>query len=337
MNADQRRSLKRLSAGEYVDGVLSGNRVVLARAITLVESELERDRELAAEVLAACLPYAGRGRRIGVAGPPGAGKSTFLDRIGMLLIEGHGESVAVLSVDPSSPVSGGSILGDKTRMERLAAQERAFLRPTASRGHLGGVARRTREAMLLVEAAGYQNVWIETVGVGQSEIAVRSMTDFFLLLLIPGAGDELQGMKRGILEMTDLVAIHKADGENRARAEQARQAYEFGLHLFRTPAGGWQPRTIACSSLTGDNIPAIWDIILEHEARQTASGARAELRRQQSLDWMRAEVREELELEFRRHAGVAAALEEMERQVLEGSCPAPLAARRLLALFHRKE
>jgi len=337
MNADQRRSLRRLGVGEYVDGVLSGNRVVLARAITLVESELERDRELAAEVLAACLPHAGRGRRIGVAGPPGAGKSTFLDRIGMLLIEEHGESVAVLSVDPSSPVSGGSILGDKTRMERLAAQERAFLRPTAARGHLGGVARRTREAMLLVEAAGYRNVWIETVGVGQSEIAVRSMTDFFLLLLIPGAGDELQGMKRGILEMTDLVAIHKADGENRALAEQARQAYESGLHLFRAPANGWQPRTIACSSLTGEHISEIWEIILAHEVQQTASGAREAQRRSQSLEWMRAEVREELELEFRRNGGVAAALEEVERQVLEGSCPATLAARRLLALFHRKE
>ncbi|MBL8178636.1 MAG: methylmalonyl Co-A mutase-associated GTPase MeaB [Bryobacterales bacterium] len=329
--------MKRLAARQYIDGVLAGNRVVLARAITLVESELERDRELACQVLDACLPHTGRTRRIGVAGPPGAGKSTFLDRIGMHLIEERGESVAVLSIDPSSPVSGGSILGDKTRMQRLAAQERAFLRPSPARGHLGGVARRTREAMLLVEAAGFENVWIETVGVGQSEIAVRSMTDFFLLLLIPGAGDELQGMKRGILEMTDLVAIHKADGDNVGRAELARKAYESGLHLFRPPAGGWLPRTISCSSLTGENIPAIWEIILEHQRQQTASGAGAEQRRRQSLDWMKAEVQEMMEAEFRRHPRVAAALPGLERQVLDGACTATHAARRLLELFHEPQ
>lgn len=328
---------RRLTATQYIDGVLAANRVILARAITLIESELEADQDLAAQVLEACLPHSGRSRRIGVAGPPGAGKSTFLDTIGMHVIEQWNESVAVLSIDPSSPISGGSILGDKTRMERLAAQEHAFIRPSASRGHLGGVARRTREAMLLIEAAGFRNVWIETIGVGQSEIALRSMTDFFLLLLIPGAGDELQGMKRGILEMTDLLAIHKADGDNRARAEQARQAYEFGFHLFRPPTSGWQPRTISCSSRTGENIASVWDIILQHEAQMTASGAIAAQRRQQSLAWMRAQMQEQIEWEFRRNPAVHAALPEWERQVLDSVCSPTHAARQLLALFHRKE
>jgi LAO/AO transport system kinase len=329
--------VKRLTARQYIDGILEANRVVLARAITLIESEREADRELATEVLEACLPHAGRSRRIGVAGPPGAGKSTFLDAIGMHVIEQYGERVAVLSVDPSSPVSGGSILGDKTRMERLAAHDGAYVRPSASRGHLGGVARRTREAMLLVEAAGFGNVWVETVGVGQSEIAVRSMTDFFLLLLLPGAGDELQGIKRGILEMADLVAIHKADGDNRAKAEQARQAYAAGLRLLRPDSGGWIPRTIACSSLTGENIAAVWDTILAHDAQQTAGGGKAARRREQSLEWMRSEVREELEFAFRRHPAVAALLPELERHVLDGVCSPTHAAARLLELFHRKD
>lgn len=327
--------MKRLSPTQYTEGILANHRTTLARAITLIESELPADRALAEEVLEACLPHAGRSRRIGIAGPPGAGKSTFLDAIGTHILEQHPtENLAVLSIDPSSPISGGSILGDKTRMERLAAHPRAFLRPSPSRGHLGGVARRTREAILLLEAAGYRNVFIETVGVGQSEVTLRSMTDFFLLLLIPGAGDELQGMKRGILEMTDLVAINKADGDNRARAEQARQAYQFGLHLLHSANDAWQPRTIACSSLTGDNIPAIWQIILEHEHQQTASGAKAERRRQQSLDWMRSQLHDQLESEFRRHPAVAAALPAIEQEVREGRISASAAARRLLDLFH---
>ncbi|MBS1825443.1 MAG: methylmalonyl Co-A mutase-associated GTPase MeaB [Acidobacteria bacterium] len=327
--------MKRLSVAQYTEGILANQRTTLARAITLIESDLASDRALAEEVLEACLPHSGNSRRIGVAGPPGAGKSTFLDAIGMHLIEEQDENLAVLSIDPSSPISGGSILGDKTRMERLAAEPRAFLRPSPSRGHLGGVARRTREAILLLEAAGYRNVFIETVGVGQSEVTLRSMTDFFLLLLIPGAGDELQGMKRGILEMTDLVAVNKADGDNRARAEQARQAYAFGLHLFRPAQDGWQPRTIACSALSGENIGSIWQIIREHEAQQTASGAKAERRRQQSLDWMRSQLQDQLESEFRRHPAVAAALPSLEREVREGHVSPSAAARRLLALFHR--
>lgn len=327
----------RLSASAYVDGILACDRVVLARAITLMESELEADQDLATEVLDACLPYTGKSRRVGVAGVPGAGKSSFLDTLGMHLIEQRSERVAVLSVDPSSPISGGSILGDKTRMERLAAQEHAFIRPSASRGHLGGVARRTRECMLLVEAAGFQNVLVETVGVGQSETALRTMTDFFLLLLIPGAGDELQGMKRGILEMTDLLAINKADGDNRERAAQAQRAYEFGFHLFSTPADGWHPRVMTCSALTGENIPQIWETVLTHEAQMTASGVLQARRRQQSLEWMRAQIQEQLDMEFRRNPAVRAAMPAIEQQVREGNWSPSHAARRLLALFHRKD
>ena len=200
----------------YVEGVLGGDRMILARAITVIESNLPADGELAARLLDALLPHTGKSLRVGITGVPGVGKSTFIDALGMHLIRERGENVAVLSVDPSSPISGGSILGDKTRMERLAVEERAFIRPSPSQGHLGGVARRTRETILLCEAAGYRNILVETVGVGQCETAVRSMTDFFLLLMLAGAGDELQGMKRGIIEMIDGMAINKADGDNQA-------------------------------------------------------------------------------------------------------------------------
>ncbi|MCS7025114.1 MAG: methylmalonyl Co-A mutase-associated GTPase MeaB [Bryobacteraceae bacterium] len=328
---------RRLTLQQYVDGVLSGDRVVLARAITLVESDLDSDQELAAELLDACLPHTGKSRRIGVAGAPGAGKSTFLDALGMHLITDRNERVAILSIDPSSPVSGGSILGDKTRMQRLAAQPQAFIRPSASRGRLGGVAPRTRECILLVEAAGFQNVLIETVGVGQSETALRTMTDFFLLLLIPGAGDELQGIKRGILEMADLVAINKADGDNRARALQAQRSYEFGLRLLGAPLNGWSPRVLTCSALTGENIPLIWDVVLEHEAQMTASGFRLARRRQQALDWLWARLQEQLEAEFRRHAAVQAAMPAVEQKVREGVWSPPHAARHLLQLFQGPE
>ena len=232
---------RRLDLGAYVDGVRAGNRVVLAQAITLIESTRPDDAEKAAALLDTLLPHTGRARRVGITGVPGVGKSTFIDTLGMLLVRERGESVAVLSVDPSSPFSGGSILGDKTRMERLAVEERAFIRPSPARGHHGGVARHTREAMLLCEAAGFDNVLVETVGVGQSEMAVRSMTDFFLLLMLAGAGDDLQGIKRGIVEMVDAMAVTKADGDNTVRAERARAEYRAALHLFPASADGWAP------------------------------------------------------------------------------------------------
>ena len=324
---------RRLTLDAYAEGVLRGDRVVLARAITLVESELASDMALAAALLDRLLPHAGRARRVGVSGVPGAGKSTFIDTLGMHLVRDRGERVAVLSVDPSSPVSGGSILGDKTRMERLALEGAAFIRPSPARGHLGGVARRTRETILLCEAAGYENILVETVGVGQSETAVRSMTDFFLLLLIAGAGDELQGIKRGILEMVDAIAVNKADGDNVERAGRTRAEYAAALHLFAASADGWTPRVITCSARTGAGIEALWDIVLEHRSQMDATGYLAERRRAQALDWMRELVSLGLERQFREHARVAERLPALERAVLAGTTTSFAAARELLVLF----
>jgi LAO/AO transport system kinase len=310
---------------------------VLARAITVVESDLPADAALAGEILEAVLPHAGHARRVGVTGVPGAGKSTFIDALGMHIAGRRGEKIAVLTIDPSSPISRGAILGDKTRMERLAAHDRAFIRPSASRGHLGGVTRRTREVMLLCEAAGYSNILVETVGVGQSETAVRSMTDFFLLLMIPGAGDELQGIKRGIFEMADHLAINKADGDNLPRARRALAEYSSALHLFPPAPGGWVPSASLCSALTGDGIPEIWDTVLAHRARLEDSGWFERQRREQALAWMRELVDIGLESEFNRHPAVRHRLPAIEQAVRDSKTTPYSAARELLALFHRKE
>jgi LAO/AO transport system kinase len=324
---------RRLPLDQYVDGVLAGNRVVLARAITLIESRLAADADLAARLLDAILPYTGKSRRIGITGVPGVGKSTFIDALGMHVTGECGEQLAVLSVDPSSPISGGSILGDKTRMERLAMDERAFIRPSPAGGHLGGVARRTRETILLCEAAGFRNVFIETVGVGQSETAVRSMSDFFLLLMLAGAGDELQGIKRGIIEMIDGMAINKADGDNRAKAERARVEYASALHLFPASADGWTPRVSCCSALRGTGIAEIWQMVLEHEAQLTASGWIARRRTLGALTWLDDLISMGLAETFRSQPGVAARLESVRAEVREGRTTALAASRELLGLF----
>jgi LAO/AO transport system kinase len=328
-----RRSTRRLSRAQYVDGVLAGDRVVLARAITLVESDLPADADLAAEVLDGLLPHSGRSKRVGITGVPGVGKSTFIDTLGMHLVRGRGERVAVLSVDPSSPVSGGSILGDKTRMERLAVEERAFIRPSPSRGHLGGVARRTRETVLLCEAAGFENVLVETVGVGQSETAVRSMTDFFLLLMLAGAGDALQGIKRGIIEMVDGMAITKADGDNVERAERARGEYGSALHLFPASPDGWTPRVLTCSAVTGAGISDIWQSVLEHRLLLERNGWFAAQRADQALEWMRELVAGGLGDRFNRHRDISARRPALEEAVRRGRTTAFAAARELLGLF----
>lgn len=323
----------RLTVNEYVDGVLAGNRTVLARAITVIESELPADMELAAEVLNRILPHSGRSRRVGITGVPGAGKSTFIDALGIHLTRELGEKVAVLSIDPSSPISGGSILGDKTRMEKLSQEERAFIRPSPSRGHLGGVARRTRETMLLCEAAGYGNIFVETVGVGQSETAVRSMTDFFLLLMLAGAGDELQGIKRGIIEMTDCLAINKADGDNKPKARRARAEYAAALHLFPPSPDGWTPRVLTCSAFTSEGLEAVWQAVLDHRELLESNGWFEKHRRNQALAWMRELIQIGLEDEFRGHPRVRDRLPELEQNVLEGRATSFGAARDLLALF----
>jgi LAO/AO transport system kinase len=316
-----------------VDGVLAGDRVVLARAITLVESRLAADAERAAQLLDSILPHTGKSRRIGITGVPGVGKSTFIDTLGMHVIRDRGERLAVLTVDPSSPISGGSILGDKTRMERLSAEPFAFIRPSPSGGHLGGVARRTRETILLCEAAGYRNVFIETVGVGQSETAVRSMSDFFLLLMLAGAGDELQGIKRGIIEMIDGMAINKADGDNLTKAERARAEYASALHLFPPSGDGWTPRVLSCSALKNSGIAEVWQMILEHEALLGASGRIAERRSRGDVQWMGDLISMGLEEMFRGQPAVAERLSVLQREVRDGVVTPLAASRELLRLF----
>ena len=327
----------RLPLERYTEGILRGDRVTLARAITVVESDLPADGELAARMLDSILPATGKSRRVGITGVPGVGKSTFIDALGMHLIRQRGERVAVLSVDPSSPISGGSILGDKTRMERLSVEERAFIRPSPSRGHLGGVARRTRETILLCEAAGFENVLVETVGVGQSETAVRSMTDFFLLLMLAGAGDELQGIKRGIIEMIDGMVINKADGDNKRKAERARVEYASALHLFPASADGWTPRVLTCSALHGEGIGESWDMVLEHREMLTGSGHLAARRSGQALEWMRELVSIALEDSFHGHRGVAARLPRLEEAVSRGQVTPFAASRELLHIYRSQE
>jgi LAO/AO transport system kinase len=325
---------RRLAAEQYVSGVLAGDLATLARAITVIESDLPSDGELAAEILDSLLPHTGKSRRIGITGAPGVGKSTFIDTVGLHIVRDRGEKLAVLSIDPSSPVTGGSILGDKTRMERLAANPHAFIRPSPSRGSMGGVAQGTRETILLCEAAGFNNVWVETVGVGQSEIAVRTMTDFVLLLLLPGAGDEVQSIKRGILELVDAIAINKADGEQLGLAQLAKADYESALHLFSPGAGGWRPSVLLCSAQTGAGIAEIWERILQHEEFLKNNGLRAEIRSDQSLSAMRQMISAELERVFREDRSVAGKLRQIEADVREGRMTSFAAARELLAEFN---
>jgi GTPase len=310
----------------------AGNRRALAKAITLVESTRADDQERAQRLLESLLPHTGRAVRVGVTGVPGVGKSTFIEAFGLHLI-GEGKRVAVLAVDPSSARSGGSILGDKTRMARLAVVPEAFIRPSPSGGSLGGVARRTREAMLVCEAAGYDVVMVETVGVGQSEIAVASMVDFFLVLMLPGAGDELQGIKKGILEIADALAVNKCDGDNVTRAERAAAEYRSALRLFRHVSANWDPPVLTVSALEGRGMEEVWATIEEHRARLSASGELAARRRSQQQEWLWSMLRDGLEEHFRARTDVRRLLPELEAAVLAAKITPTEAARRLLALL----
>lgn len=324
---------RRLPVDYYVDGVLNGDRAVMGRALSVIESDLPSDEALAEQILDGVLPRTGRSRRIGISGVPGSGKSTLIDALGSYLVRERGEKVAVLSVDPSSPISGGSILGDKTRMERLSGQPKAFIRPSPSRGCLGGVARHTRECMLICEAAGYQNILIETVGVGQSEMEVSSMTDFFLLLMIPGAGDELQGIKRGIIEMVDGMVINKADGENVSAAGRARAQYESALRMFAPNREGWTPVVLTCSALENRGISEVWQTILDHLAQQEAGGHLQRRREAHALTWMQELIASGLSEVFHNAPAVQERLVRLEHSVRVGTTTPVRAARELLEVY----
>jgi LAO/AO transport system kinase len=326
-----------LSRDEYRDGILRGDRGVLARAVTLVESCRERDREMAEQIVEDCLPHCCDSIRVGITGVPGAGKSSLIEALGGFLIAKQKQKVAVLAIDPSSQISGGSILGDKTRMPTLAASEMAFIRPSPSRGMAGGVAQRTREAMLLCEAAGYRNILVETIGVGQSETAVHEMVDFFLLITLAGAGDELQGIKRGVMELADLVAVNKADGANVDAAERARAEAQNALHFFPAPESGWTPRAISCSALTGSGIGELWQSVLENRALTQANGWAAKCRREQQRRWMHETIDQSLRQRFDAHAAVRRQMETLERDVAEGRTTPFRAARTLLAAYSEPE
>ena len=322
---------EQLSVDDYVAGVRAGDRTILARAITLVESDSRRHEAQAQEVLHRLLPFTGRAKRVGITGVPGVGKSTFIESLGCQLVE-RGQKLAVLTIDPTSSRSGGSILGDKTRMERLCQLPAAFIRPSPSGLSLGGVARRTRETMLLCEAAGFDTILVETVGVGQTEIALRSMVDFFLLLLLPGAGDELQGIKKGIVEMADLVAINKADGENRLRAELARQDQAAALHyLAAGHAASGPPRWSSAPASPARASRKSGSASKNFTRRSTPKGVIARRRQEQSLAWLNDLIQDELKRRFYRDARVQARLPGVQQALLRGEITAVRAAETLLA------
>jgi len=320
----------------YVTGVLNRDRLTLARTITLIESTLPAHQELARTIIDGLLPYTGHGIRVGITGVPGAGKSTYIERFGTMLTN-LGHRVAVLAIDPSSSRSGGSILGDKTRMERLAVDPNAFIRPSPSSGTLGGVGRKTRETMLVCEAAGYDVVIIETVGVGQSETTVASMVDFFLVLMIAGAGDELQGIKKGVLEMADAIVINKADRDNLLRAEIAQKEYQTALNMLMPNSPNWRPPVLTCSAVEGTGIDKIWETILDHREKLTISGEMAKKRKTQALDWMAFLLDEGLRQWFYASPPVRKALPTLRRDVEEEKTSPTAAADSLLAFLHPKK
>ncbi len=321
------------SVEEFCAGVRAGERRTVAKTITLLESRRADHRELGQQVLENLIPHTGGALRIGISGPPGVGKSSFIETFGLELVR-QDKRLAVLAVDPSSPVSGGSILGDKTRMEQLAREEAAFIRPSPSGGELGGVAHRTREAMLVCEAAGYDVVIVETVGVGQSEVEVRSMVDFFAVLLQPGAGDELQGIKKGVLELADALLVNKADGDTKLAAERTARDYDRALSLLRPPTG-WRVPVFAVSAVSGTGIPRFWEIVLEHREITRRSGEFEARRRSQSKAWMWKLLDEGLRSAFHEDSGVAELLPRLESEVQAKLASAPRAARILLDAFLR--
>ena len=330
------KQLQEISPERLIAGIREGDRAILAKAITLIESSRTQDRKIAEQLIENCQPLKTNSIRVGITGPPGAGKSSLIEALGKYLITSRGEKVAVLAIDPTSQLSGGSILGDKTRMPFLSLSEMAFVRPCPSRGEKGGVARRTRDVIRLCEAAGYQNILIETVGVGQSETAVRDMVDFLLLVTTALAGDELQGIKRGVMESVDLVVVNKADGDHRAAAERARRDAENALHFLRPSPSGWKPRALACSAQTGDGVPNLWSCILKYVELTGANGWFERARHQQA----RYSLHEILEQELMQMFSLDPVLQErmsiLEQQVVAGGMTTSSAVRELIVLFLRR-
>ncbi|NOU18837.1 MAG: methylmalonyl Co-A mutase-associated GTPase MeaB [Bacteroidales bacterium] len=331
-NKFKARKKKLLGADEYVEGILSQNKTLLSQAITLIESSLPEHHILGQQVIEKCLPYSGNSMRIGITGVPGVGKSSFIEALGST-ITNSGHKLAVLAIDPSSERSKGSILGDKTRMETLSTDANAFIRPSPSAGSLGGVARKTRETIILCEAAGFDTIFIETVGVGQSETAVHSMVDFFLLLMLAGAGDELQGIKRGIMEMADMIAITKADGDNSRKAQVAKVEYESALHLFPPSESGWIPRVSTCSSRDMMGIVELWDDIQDYLKFTNSNGFFTNRRRNQAKYWMYETINEALRGNFYNSKSIQENLKEKEEKVLLDKLSSFTAAKELLEIY----
>lgn len=323
---------KRLNASQYINGILNGDRVILSRAITVIESNLENDKILSKKIIQEILPKSGNSIRIGITGVPGVGKSTFIEVFGKYLIE-QGHKVAVLSIDPSSQRSKGSILGDKTRMEELANLENAYIRPSASGDTLGGVANKTGETMLLCEAAGYDVILIETVGVGQSETAVHGMTDFFLLLMLSGAGDELQGIKKGIMEMADMIVINKADGDNVKKSEFAKLQYQNALHIFPQSESGWVPVVSTASSTKNIGIDHVWDKITDYKKLVLENGYFDKNRNYQQIQWMYNNINEELKRLFYASEDIKRHLKKFEKEIVSSKIPPVKAAQLLIKEF----
>jgi len=307
---------RKMTMDDYVEGVLACDRTILSRAITLVESNAPRHFEMAQELIQRILPYTGRAKRIGISGVPGAGKSTLIEAFGMYLVR-QGYKVAVLAVDPSSAITRGAILGDKTRMEHLSKEPNAFIRPSPSGGTLGGVSRKSRETLLLADAAGYAVFLVETVGVGQSEITVRSMVDFFLLVVLTGAGDDLQGVKKGVIEIAEMIMVNKADGDNLLRAQTTRADYEQFLHYLRPATEGWQTKAYTCSAYTGAGIPEMWAVLESYFEQRIANGKLYERRRQQNLDWLKEMTEEYFRTLLYSNPVVAAGKELIDQRVLQ--------------------
>ena len=326
---------KPLTIDDYVNGIISGNRVILSKAITLIESTLQSHHELAQQIIEKCIPYSGKSVRIGITGVPGVGKSTFIEAFGKY-ITSLNKKVAVLAIDPSSQISKGSILGDKTRMEELSVDVNAFIRPSPSAGSLGGVARKTRETIILCEAAGFDVIFVETVGVGQSETAVHSMVDFFLLLMLSGAGDELQGIKRGIMEMADAILINKADGDNIIRAQAAKVQYQNALHLFPPTTSGWKPVSETCSAATKTGIDKVWTIIEEYLQLTKNNGYFIHRRNEQESFRMREAIEQALNEHFYNQPHIQSLIHKLEEDIQNQKITAYNASQRLLHLYFDK-